>query len=152
MIWRIVLFLILNFIALAIGGLFTNTGANSDWYAELAKAPWTPPGWVFGVAWATIMVFYAFYMAYLWTNDSDKKTITWLFILQWCLNILWNPIFFYYHNVVLGLIVITALTLLVGIFLFKYWSDIQLKSILILPYFIWLIIATSLNAYILFYN
>ncbi len=152
MVWRIVLFLILNFVALAIGGLFTNAGVNSDWYAELAKAPWTPPGWVFGAAWSTIMICFAFYMAYLWPKESTKKTILWLFILQWCLNISWNPVFFYYQNVVLGLFVITALTNLIGIFLFKYWSDFQLKSILILPYFIWLIIATSLNAYILFYN
>ena len=45
-----------------------------------------------------------------------------------------------------------GLTVLIGFYLFNYWPDLKLKSILILPYFIWLLIATSLNAYILFKN
>ena len=45
---KIIGFLFLNFGALALGGLFAGSGAGSNWYAELNKAPWTPPGWVFG--------------------------------------------------------------------------------------------------------
>ncbi|NBN98947.1 MAG: hypothetical protein EBV19_06865 [Flavobacteriia bacterium] len=44
----ILLFLFLNFGALAIGGSFTADGVASDWNQNLNKAPWTPPGWVFG--------------------------------------------------------------------------------------------------------
>lgn len=44
------LFLLLNFAGLAIGGLFTGNAVSSEWYQNLAKAPWTPPGWVFGAA------------------------------------------------------------------------------------------------------
>ncbi|MDG2281196.1 MAG: tryptophan-rich sensory protein, partial [Flavicella sp.] len=51
MIKRILLFLVLNFTALAVGGLFTGTGVSSDWYQNLNQAPWTPPGWVFGFMW-----------------------------------------------------------------------------------------------------
>jgi len=40
----IVLFLILNFGALAIGSYFMNSGPTSNWYLALKKAPWTPPG------------------------------------------------------------------------------------------------------------
>lgn len=43
MIKRIILFLVLNFAALAIGGLFTGDGVPSEWYQNLNKAPWTPP-------------------------------------------------------------------------------------------------------------
>ena len=50
------LFLLLNFGALAIGSYFMNNGPQSNWYLTLNKAPWTPPGWVFGVAWTTIMI------------------------------------------------------------------------------------------------
>ena len=46
MIYRLIAFLLLNFGALAIGGFFTGKGVTSDWYADLLKAPWTPPGWV----------------------------------------------------------------------------------------------------------
>ncbi len=149
---RVITFLILNFAALGIGGLFTGTGVTSDWYNNLSKAPWTPPGWTFGAAWTTIMVCFAFYMAYLWPSVQNKKLLVSLFSFQWILNVLWNPVFFYFQNPLLGIIVISSLTILVGVFLFKYYSTLKSQSVFILPYLLWLVIATSLNAYILIYN
>jgi len=152
MIYRLVIFLAINFGALAIGGIFTGRGVPSEWYMSLNKAPWTPPGWVFGMAWTTIMICFSIYLAYLWPVVNNKSLLIGLFILQWVLNVGWNPIFFHYHNVLPGLIIIALLTILVGIFFFMYWPEIKLKSILILPYLIWLIIATSLNGYIMVKN
>ena len=149
---RIIIFLLINFAALGLGSLFTSTGVTSDWYLGLNKAPWTPPGWVFGAAWTTIMVCFALYMAYLWPNIQDKKLLIGLFSLQWVLNILWNPVFFHFQNVVFGMVVISSLTILVGFILYHYYPALKLLSLLILPYFIWLLIATSLNAYILWNN
>ena len=37
MLLRIIIFLLLNFGALAIGGSFTGKGVPSDWYMELEK-------------------------------------------------------------------------------------------------------------------
>lgn len=152
MITRVIIFLVLNFAALGIGGLFTGDGVSSLWYTELSKAPWTPPGWVFGTAWTLIMVCLAFYMAYAWDQIPNKKLLLGLYILQWVLNVAWNPIFFYYQAVAPGLVVISALTILVGFMLFYYWPQLKAKSLLIAPYLIWLLIATSLNAYILLNN
>ena len=148
---RILLFLVLNFTALAIGGLFTNAGVTSNWYANLNKAPWTPPGYMFGIAWSFIMICFAVYMAYLYPLVNSKKMIG-LYAIQWILNVLWNPIFFYYHLDVLGFINIVLLTLTVSFFLFTYNKQLQLKTLFIAPYFVWLLIATSLNAYIVFMN
>jgi benzodiazapine receptor len=148
MILRIVLFLIINFAGLGLGGLFTGDGVSSDWYSHLNKAPWTPPGWVFGAAWTTIMICFAIYMSFLWESVENRRLLITLFALQWVLNFAWNPVFFHYQAVLLGLIVISALTLLVGFFLFNYWSSIKVKSLLIAPYLLWLLIATSLNAYV----
>jgi tryptophan-rich sensory protein len=152
MIKKTILFLVLNFSALAIGGLFTGPGVSSSWYQELNQAPWTPPGWVFGFAWTLIMLCFSFYMAYLISSKENRKTIIAWFAIQWVLNIAWNPIFFYFHQVSLGLICISALTILVAYFLFKFRTALKLKTLLVAPYFIWLLIASSLNAYILFYN
>ena len=152
MIYRLAIFLAINFAALALGGLFTSNGVLSDWYLGIAKAPWTPPGWVFGSAWTLIMICFSIYLAYLWPIINNKNLLIYLFVFQLILNIVWNPTFFYYHNVLIGLIIITSLTILIGFFLFFYWSELKLKSITILPYMIWLIIATSLNAYILLKN
>lgn len=152
MIYRLILFLLINFGALAIGGFFTGKGVPSEWYASLNKAPWTPPGWMFGAAWTIIMICFSFYMAQLWPVAKNKNLLIALFSLQWILNVLWNPAFFYYQNVLIGLIIITILTILMAVFLINYWSDLKLISLLVLPYFVWLLIATSLNGYIYLKN
>ena len=152
MFYRIIIFLVLNFGALGIGGFFTGKGVPSEWYNDLNKAPWSPPGWVFGFAWTTIMICFAVYMAYAWTKVSDLKLLGILFAIQWVLNIAWNPAFFYFHHVSIALVIISLLTVLVGYFLVAYWSDLKMYSLLIMHYFVWLLIATSLNAYILIKN
>jgi translocator protein len=152
MIFRIIIFLVLNFAALAIGGFFTTKGVPSSWYAGLAKAPWTPPGWVFGAAWTTIMICFSVYMAFLWPVVENRNILISLYVLQWILNVAWNPIFFYYHNISGGMLLICLLTLLIGFILFFYRSELRSLSFLLLPYFIWLLIATSLNGYILTAN
>lgn len=152
MILHVFKFVVLNFAALAIGGLFTGPGVDSDWYANLEIAPWTPPGWVFGFMWTLIMLTFAFYMAIAWKKISNHRKLLILFSIQWILNIIWNPVFFYYQNALLGLFIIVSLTIIVGVFLFNYRKTLGSVSYFILPYFLWLFIATSLNAYILINN
>jgi tryptophan-rich sensory protein len=91
-------------------------------------------------------------MGFAWNIIANRKKLTGLFTLQWVLNVSWTPVFFVNEQVVLGLVIISALTLLVGYFLLGYRSAMKAKSLLVLPYFVWLLIATSLNLYILLYN
>jgi len=76
----LVLFLLINFSALGIGTWLMNSGPTSNWYLTLNKAPWTPPGWVFGVAWTTIMVCFSIYLSYL-MNAKATDTFWLLFII-----------------------------------------------------------------------
>jgi len=152
MLIRLLVFLLLNFLALGIGGFFTGSGVSSDWYQELTKAPWTPPGWVFGFAWTSIMLCFSFYMAILWGKASEKKQLVSLYLLQWLLNVLWNPVFFHFRQAGAAMLDIALLTILVAWFLWSYRAETGWKSVLILPYLIWLCIASSLNAYIVLNN
>ena len=149
---RIVFFLFLNFLGLAIGTSFTGNGVSSVWYQNLAKAPWTHPGWVFGAAWTSIMVCFSIYMSIIWNRTSNKKLLLFFYSFQYILNVSWNPIFFSFHHIFIGLIVILILTCLIGFMFFYYKVDTRFCSIFILPYFVWLIIASSLNGYIFLYN
>lgn len=149
---RLLLFAVLNFGALAIGGFFTGSGVTSEWYANLSKAPWTPPGWVFGAAWTSIMVCFSIYMAMLYPKVEHTTKLAVLFGIQWVLNVLWNPVFFHFHWTFVSLVVIIALTILVVALLFIFWKPMGYASLLILPYAVWLIIATSLNWYVLLKN
>lgn len=152
MLKKIVLFLILNFGALGLGSYFTSSAVKASWYLDLNKAPWTPPGWFFGFAWTLIMICFAFYMAKLITTTNNRKKVILLFALQWVLNVSWNPVFFSFKYKVGGLIAITALTLLIAYFFIQYIKDVKRYTIFLAPYLLWLIVATSLNAYIVLYN
>lgn len=147
----VTIFLIINFSALAIGSWLMNNGPQTEWYTSLNQAPWTPPGWVFGVAWTGIMICFSFYMAYLYLIISTSNVAI-LFSMQFVLNVSWNYIFFNQHFLGLGLAAIIILTIIVGMFLMFFKNDLKLKTLLIVPYFVWLCIATSLNAYILINN
>ena len=149
---KIISFLILNFGALAIGSYFTDGGASSDWYQNLNKAQWTPPGWVFGVAWTSIMICYSVYMAYLIKINHNTRKIILLYSIHWVLNVAWNLIFFKLHLTILGLIEICLLTTLISYLCIHFWKELKTKTLLIFPYLIWLFIASSLNAYIVIYN
>lgn len=148
---RILLFLIINFGALALGSWLMDNGPMTEWYRNLNQAPWTPPGWVFGVAWTTIMICFSIYLAVLF---SIKNTLTLkvLFLVQLLLNISWNYIFFNRHWILFGLVVIALLTLLIAYFIKRYYPEHPKLQLLLLPYFVWLCIATSLNFFIYLYN
>jgi translocator protein len=152
MILRLLAFLLLNFGALALGGLATGNGVISDWYTSLTKAPWTPPGWVFGFAWTTIMVCFSVYMAKAWAIAKNRTEIAVVFGLQWLLNVSWNPVFFSLHYTTASLFIILALLLVVAGMLFGYRKELGHWSWLIVPYVMWLVVASSLNGYIWWMN
>ena len=131
--------------------LLSGEGGASEWYYNLIRAPWEPQGWVFGTAWTIIMISFAFYMSISWNYVYKKKLIL-LYIAQLILNISWSPIFFNFHYIFLGLITILSLSFLIAYILYSFWREVKLNSVFILPYLIWLIIASSLNGYIFLNN
>jgi tryptophan-rich sensory protein len=144
-------FLGLNFLALALGVFLMNNGPISNWYLDLKKAPWTPPGWAFGVAWTSIMFCFSVYMTKLVDQQPVKKVYT-LFALQWVLNVLWNYLFFNQHFVFVAFFELLLLTFVIAYFLIQFSNTMKYYSFFVIPYFLWLLIASSLNGYIVLYN
>jgi benzodiazapine receptor len=145
------LFLMINFGGLAIGSWLMNNGPMTDWYTNLNQAPWSPPGWVFGVAWTLIMICFSIYLGNLFIRNYSLK-LTFIFFIQFTLNVSWNYFFFNQHLILFGFIVITLLTSLLFYYFFKLSKKTSNYKYLLLPYMIWLCIATSLNLYILIHN
>jgi tryptophan-rich sensory protein len=145
------LFLAVNFSGLAIGSWLMNNGPLSNWYTNLQQAPWTPPGFVFGIAWTFIMICFSIYLGKLFTEDNTRKNRS-IFLIQFVLNVSWNFIFFNQHLVLFALINILLLTSLIFVYFFKLSSAVNNYKYLLLPYMLWLCIATSLNLYILVHN
>lgn len=98
------------------------------------------------------MALLAIYMAILWPRVRDKSVLITWYGAQILLNIVWNPVFFTWHYVLLGLVIISILTGVVGMIMYRYRSFMGVWSWLLAPYVIWLAIATSLNAYIWIFN
>ena len=151
-IYLFILFLIINFGALAIGSWFMGDAVSGEWYSNLNKAPWTPPGWVFGAAWTLIMICFSIYLSYLFSIRNSKFVIA-VYTSSVLLNVSWNYFFFNQQLTTLGLVNIVLLTLLI-IYFFITFGDDKLSRLkyLLLPYIIWLCIATSLNGYVVFNN
>lgn len=151
---RFLLFLVLNFGALAIGAMYISPGTSSDWYMELNKAQWSPPGWTFAVAWGITMLSFTWFL-YIISSKHKRfvmKHVYFAFVIQWILNVAWNPVFFYMHQPKVALILISALLLVMIWFCWYGFKKVGGWALLCVPYVAWLIIATSLNAYIAIHN
>lgn len=144
--------MVLNFGGLALGNWFMGDAVTGEWYTNLNKAPWTPPGWVFGAAWTLIMVCFSIYLSFLFSIRNSKFVMA-IYSIALLLNINWNYLFFNQHQTLLALVNIILLTLFI-IYFFISFCDDELSKIkyLLMPYIIWLCIATSLNSYVVFYN
>jgi tryptophan-rich sensory protein len=149
---RTFLFLFINFVLVFyIGNILMADGSNSNWYINLNKAPWTPPGWVFGLAWSFLLICFSIYLSLLSQKNVSNKLIV-IILVQYLLNIVWNYFFFNQHLTELGLIDISFLTLTVYYIFYTNLKTMKWKSIFIVPYLLWLLVATSLNLYIVIYN
>jgi translocator protein len=150
----LLLFLLINFSALGLGAWLMGGETQGMWYVSLNKAPWTPPGWVFGAAWFSIMLLFSWYMYTMWTTvqETERTSLVLLFAVQWVLNVIWNPVFFKWHWVLSGLVIIALLWVVVTYLMIKGFKTTSLAGWLVIPYVVWLAIATSLNTYILMKN
>ena len=125
---------------------------SSQWYLSLNKAPWTPPGWMFGFAWSLIMVCFSAFLGIWFYDQKNKNSKLIYFTIALLLNVSWNFIFFKQQLIFLGLINLILLSTVIFALFFKENSKHKKQRGLLLPYMIWLGIATSLNVYIFIYN
>lgn len=137
----------LFFIFLAACGAAAATGAmfNPDvWYRDLKKPVWTPPDWLFPVAWTTLYVCMAYSaMRVALLPDNAHAMAFWA--LQIALNTLWTPVFFGLHRIRSGMVVMVFLWLAVAATTFAFFQMDTVAGVVIFPYLIWVTIAGALN-------
>lgn len=134
-------------------GLVTQANLLS-WYAGLNKSGLTPPGWVFSMVWSFLYVLLAVAGWELWRKREhiELRPVLYLFIAQLVMNWAWTPLFFQFHWIGFSLIWISILTALTFLTLYSAKNKHRKISILLIPYFIWLLFATYLNYAILVLN
>lgn len=143
----LVVFILLCLIVQIVGSFWTKETV-STWYPTLVKPSWTPPDWIFGPVWSALylMIAIAGWLIYR-AEYSHKRTVAlMLFGGQLALNFIWSFLFFSLRSPALGLIDIIFLWLFITLTIIKAWPVRRLASFLLIPYFVWVTYATSLNA------
>ncbi len=81
-----------------VGGLGTDT--SSDWYRNLDRPSWQPPGWVFGPVWTVLYVLIAIAatLSYRDVASPRRRLVMGLFAANLALNVAWTWIFFRGHR------------------------------------------------------
>ncbi|RYU90033.1 tryptophan-rich sensory protein [Mucilaginibacter terrigena] len=130
-----------------VASLFTRPEITG-WYQTLRKPSFTPPNWLFPVAWSTLYLLIAISAYIIWKHRDSRpkyKTAVIIYFTQLALNFSWSIVFFGMHQVLGGLIIIIAL--LVTIILNIAWFARINKPAawLLVPYIAWVLFATLLN-------
>lgn len=119
-----------------------------QWYEELKKPSFTPPKWLFPVAWTIIYLLLA-WAGYRLSLIPGSQMVLALWAAQIALNTLWTPVFFGAHRIFAAMVIITLLWLVVATMVVLALRLDLITGLILFPYLIWLCVAGALNFSIL---
>ncbi|MCU1475062.1 TspO/MBR family protein [Amnibacterium sp.] len=139
--------------AVAAFGAATTIGAVNGWYARSLHVLWTPPNAAFGPVWTVLYTLIAVSGWLVWLRRRQRRASVALplFVVQLVLNSLWTPIFFGGYALIgsaalwIALIVILALDLTVAATIAAFWPVSRVAAVLLVPYLVWILYASTLN-------
>jgi tryptophan-rich sensory protein len=145
-------FLVVAFAVAALGSL-TTIGAVNGWYARVPHVAWTPPNWAFGAVWTLLytMIAVAGWLVWLRRGTAAARVALGFWTAQLVLNALWTPVFFAGYQVAglpalwLALAIILVLDLAVAATIALFWPVSRAAALLLVPYLLWILYASSLN-------
>ena len=132
-------------VAYAIGaGRWVSTDAN--WYRSLTKPPWQPPDVVFGLIWPYNFVMLAVAGWAVAARESRTEHVVWLasLALSVVAALTWAYLFYVPHSLIASGFALTAATLLTLPLVVLTFQASTPLGLALLPYQVWLAVATSL--------
>ena len=154
----LLVFLAASALVAGLGGLATATNVNG-WYATADKAPWSPPNWVFGPVWTLLYTAMAVAAWLVWRRRAEEtRPALTAYAVQLLLNLLWTPVFFGLYPVLgtpalwIAFGIIVALAVAVAVTVLYFGPISRTAGLLLLPYFAWVVFASSLNLWAALYN
>jgi len=147
-----------------LGGWFT--GIGMPWYeSEVVKPLLTPPKLAFPIAWNLIFVLCTASALIFWNKnfgikklifgrsiEKHRKILMWIFGLNALLNVAWSLIFFVYHLSVLAFIEMLVLEATIIALIVLGWKFSKVAALLLVPYMLWLVLASYLTFGIIMLN
>ena len=144
---KLVVSILIPLIAGFIGSIATFSSIPT-WYASLVKPAWAPPNWVFSPVWTTLFILMGIALFLVWRQGPwrrDVKIAVIIFAVQLVLNVLWSVIFFGLQSLLGGLIEIVFLWIAILATIIAFYRISKPAGILLLPYIIWVTIASYLT-------
>lgn len=133
-------------------GLLTVTGVNS-WYTTINKPWWNPPNWIFGPVWTILYLLMGASFAIAWHKGGQvSRKMMLLFVVQFLLNLVWSPTFFYFHNITLAFLIIALMWVIILLTIFAAGKVKPVAAWLLVPYISWVSFAMILNGTIMLMN
>lgn len=120
---------------------------DSQFYNKLNKPVFSPPKWVFAPVWSIlyILMFASIVIVGKNTPVYLKPAAISIFLLQLVLNLIWTPMFFIHHKIKNALFICITLTVTVLFMIILFAQISKIAALLLIPYLIWLILASTLN-------
>lgn len=122
-----------------------------EFYDNLNKPKFTPPKAAFRGAWKILyfLMTLAFILLIFSPNSFNKLMAIFLFLLQLLINFNWGCVFFLYKQIKKAFFICLSLLIIVAVMTVLFFKQSLWAGILLIPYCLWLILATILNYYVM---
>ena len=144
---ELVIAVLATFAAASIGTLATFK-AIPTWYTGLKKPRLTPPNRAFGPVWTALYILMAVSAFLVWDKGLNAAGATLAFVLYWiqlAFNAFWSVVFFGLKSKGGGVFVIVTLWLLILAALVADFRVSIAAGALLIPYILWVSLASYLN-------
>lgn len=133
-----------SFAAAAVGGV---AATAPDFYEQLARPAWAPPGWLFGPVWGVLYLLMGIAAWLVWRARGLRGATAAfvLFFAQLVANALWTWFFFAWRQGALAFADIVLLWVLILCTTIAFWRVRPLAGVLLLPYLAWVSFAAALT-------
>ena len=128
-----------------VGGLATDT--SSEWYRDLEKPSWQPPGSVFGPVWTVLYVLIAVAatLSFRDVGGPRRRLVLGLYAANLALNVAWKWIFFQGHSPTAAGIEIVLLLATIVALIWLVRPHNRAAALALAPYGAWVAFATALT-------
>jgi len=126
----------------------------STWYTTLNKPWFSPPNVVFAPVWTILYILMGLALFLVWRSPRNRTRDIGiaLFAAQLAINVIWTLAFFGLQNTLYGLLTIIPLWILIAATIYQFYKVEKWASYLLVPYIVWVSIATALNASVYLLN
>lgn len=133
---------------LAVGFISSGITRNQmQAFGELNQPPFSPPAWLFPIAWTILYVLMGIASYLVLRSDSKYKVAAIaLYISQLIMNFMWSPVFFNMQDYVSALVILLTMWTTTIILAILCWFIDKRATWCLVPYILWTTFAAYLNA------